>query len=363
MEKISIGNWELSALVIMSFCTKIFLNYPRVMSESAGSAGWILSAYTSLLAFVIFTFMLRLYKKNYGMDLIDLGELIGGAPGRIITGVVIISFLIYFIPVNLREFSENMKIISLVISPISFVTLFFLGTMILAAYFGLEAITRVNAIAVPVISAGFILILVLVGQLYDFSKLMPWFGTGLQEIFIGGLPKLSYFSEIIIFFMLPPFLKKFNNFRKSSYIGFVFAGSFLFLSTLVFLLVFEYPTSTESFLPIFQLSRLINYGRFLQRGESVFLIMWSFAAMLYLSFGFFMLLYTFKKTLKLEYYKPLIMPFAVIIFSLSLTPPNLMSAIKLDTVYFLNWGWLISFAFTTLVFIAAGIKKRKGKKE
>ncbi len=361
--EMNIGNWEMAALVILILCTKIFLSFPRLMAESAGQAGWILSIYVSLITITVFWFMLRLYKKHYGKDLIDLGEHIGGAAGRIFVGLIIIGFTIYVNSVILREFSEDMKIISLSISPISFVSLFFLAAMIISAYVGLEALVRMNAIAVPIISLGYIIIMLGVGRYYDLSKIMPLFGLGFKQIFINGITRISIFSELLIVFMLTPNLKKFNNFKKSTYIGIVISSVFLTISSLVYLLVFAYPHATESFLPIYQLARLVDYGSFFQRGESVFLLIWAVAAMLYLSLGFNVLLQSFKKTFKLDHYKPLILPFAVIIFTLSLMPPNLMSVIELDTGYLRKWGFIISFGFAILLFVLAGLKKTKKKGE
>jgi len=36
---------------------------------------------------------------------------------------------------------------------------------------------------------------------------MPILGTGPYDIFVGGLPRLSIFSEIISLFFIPPFME------------------------------------------------------------------------------------------------------------------------------------------------------------
>jgi hypothetical protein len=120
-----------------------------------------------------------------------------------------------------------------------------------------------------------------------------------------------------------------------------------------------YPHNREYFLPIYQLARIIHFGRFFQRLESAFLFIWAASALLYLSSAFFFIVYIFKKTFKLAYYRPLIVPFALIIFSLSLIPENVMHTVTLDTEYFGNISWLIAFGFTISLLVVARIVKKK----
>jgi hypothetical protein len=71
------------------------------------------------------------------------------------------------------------------------------------------------------------------------------------------------------------------------------------------------------------MGRLINYGRFFQRVEAMFMLIWAAAALLYLSTVFYFILHIIQKTFKLKYYKPLIIPFAILILNLSLKKKKL----------------------------------------
>ncbi|MGI6778004.1 MAG: GerAB/ArcD/ProY family transporter [Acetivibrionales bacterium] len=361
--EIIFGKWEGISTVVLAICTQIFLNMPRVVAEAAGTAGWILTAYVSIIALVLFTFITRLYSRFEGMDILEISEFAGGKALKIIAGTIIFLYLIFDVSIVLREFSENMKIISLSVSPISFVMLFFLAGMITGAYAGIEGIVRVAAIAVPLIIVGYIIIAVGVLQFNDFSRIMPWFGLGTDKIFLEGLGKISIFSGIIVIFFIAPFLKINRNFKRVGYIGLLMSALFLILSALVYLIIFPYPSATENFLPIYQLARTINYGRFFQRVESVFLFLWAIAALLYLTLSFFFILYVFAETFNIKYYKPLIIPFSIIVFTLSIIPPNLLTAIELDTKYLMNYAWIVAFGLTILILLMAGFKKNRAIKE
>lgn len=356
--KINIGVWTAAAIIINAVGVRIFLNYPRAIIEGAGNAGWIQIIYASGLVMVVFTIICSLYSKFQGKDLIDIGEYIGGSTGRILVGIPIIAILLLIGTIILREFSENMKIISLPISPINFVMLFFCAGMITGAYLGLEAIVRFHAIVVPIIITAYLLILLGVNKYYDVSNFYPIFGKGLDTIFFtDGFLKISLYSPILYLFLMVPFLKTHKNFKTAGFMGISICAILLLISALSYIAVFQYNTGLEQFLPTFELARLIAYGRFFQRIESIFLLTWASAGLMYLSVILFFLIYSVKKTFKLEYHRPLILPFAVIIYCTSLLPKSLMSAIDLETKFYPKVSWIITFALPLLILILSNIKK------
>jgi len=329
------------------------------MAESAGTAGWILTIYITVIVLIIFTIVSRLYKKFEGKDILDISEYVGGNIGRIIVGTCFLVYLVFIVSLVLREFGEDLKIIALRSSPISYVISFFLAGMVVSAFFGLEALLRIGVIIVPVVSIGFFIILIGVLQYSDLSRIMPFLGFGPKNIFIDNISRISIYSGLILLLFLPPFIKSHRDFRKIGYVSIGLSSFILTVSVLVFLLVYQYPMATESFLPIFQLARLINYGRFFQRLESLFSFLWIVAALNYLSIGLFLILYIFKKTYKLEYYKPLILPFAVILFTASFIPKNLVAAIELETKFFRNIAWIVVFGMTILLLLIGNVIRRR----
>lgn len=357
-KRIVIGNWEVITILINMICTKIFLNFPRKMAEEGGTAGWIVAVYISLLAFLGFLLIYRLYRGFEGKDLVDMGEMAAGGIGRVITGTVVILFLLYIISIVLREFAEDMKIISLIVSPISFVTLFFLAGMIAGAYLGLEAVARLHAVFVPIIATGFLIIMAGVVPLVELRNLLPLLGHGAGDVFGSGFFAVSIFAELIFLFLLYPFIRTYRNLKTSGLLALGFSSFFLILSAFIYLMAFPYPIAIERVMPIYQLARLINYGRFFQRIESVFVLIWAMAAFLYLAVGFYFMIRIFSKTFKLKYEKPLIPAFAIIVFATSLIPTNIIEALRLETHYFRVWAWIVTFAFSILILLAARWRKR-----
>lgn len=313
------------------------------------------------LVLLFFVFISKLYSPFEGKDIYDVCELLGGSFLRVTAGSVTFLGLVFATFVILREYGENMKIISFKISPLSFVMMFFIICAIIGAYLGLETITRMHAFFSPVIIAGLLFILVGAVNSMDTTNLLPILGEGANHVFGEGILRISLFVPILYLFLVPPYIKTNRNFKIVGYTAIGMSGILVVFTTIVYLLVFPMPTSTESFLPVFQLARLINYGRFFQRVESVFMLIWATTASMYLSLLLFFTGHVFQKTFKLKYRRPLILPLGVIIFSLSFLPPNLVTAIKLETQYFSFVSISIVYVMIPLILLFAYIF-RKGPK-
>src|SRR5690606_28436046 len=147
-----------------------------------------------------------MYKKFEGKDILDIAGIAGGQILKEITGFAGGGVLMVLAGLTMRKFTENIKIISLPMSALSYVMFFFIAGMVTASFLGVESIVRHNAIITPIIAAGYVLILLGAIPRADLTNLMPILGTGLKDIVLKGLYRTSIFVELIVLFMLPPFL-------------------------------------------------------------------------------------------------------------------------------------------------------------
>jgi len=359
--KIVFGKVETTSLLVIVMTTQLFISFPRFVAEKAGTAGWILIVYLTVLSLFLFTIISKIYKNFQGKDIIDIGEYVGGNIGRILIGLIIIIDYMFIAPGVLREFSDSLKIITLDKTPIGFVMLFFLIGMITAAFYGIEPITRFSAIIVPIVAATFILIIIGIIPNFNLTNLFPLMGSGVNNIFIKGIPNVSIFSGISILFILPPFLNSYDCFRKTGFYSILLSGFFLTVGALIYTLSIPYPASTEFTMPMYTLARTIDWGRFFTRIESIFVFAWAASAFIYLSILLFFIVYVFKKTFRLEYYTPLILPVSVLVFAFALIPESMMRVFQLESQIFRAYAWIVTFGMPIILLMAALlIKKKKG---
>lgn len=360
--KIVFRKVEAISLLVIIMTTQLFISFPRFVAEKAGTAGWILIIYLTVLSLFLFLIISGMYKNFQGKDILDLGEYVGGNIGRIIVGLVIIVDYMFIVPCILREFSDGLKIITLDKTPIGIVMIFFLLGMISAAFYGIEPIARFSAIIVPIVAAAFILIIVGVIPGFNIDNIFPIMGNGAYHMFINGLPNISIFSGISVLFILPPFLNSFDCFKKTGVYSILLSGFFLTVGTLIYTLSIPYPASTEVTMPMYTLARTIDWGRFFTRIESVFVFAWATSAFIYLGIVLFFTVYVFKKTFRLKYHTPLIFPISVLVFTFALIPRSMMNVFQLESQIFRVYAWIITFGMLIIILIAASlIKKKKGE--
>lgn len=352
--KIEFGSWEATALLVNFVFAHIMLIFPKEMVQFGGSACWIIPIIITLIATVYFAIILKLYKNIGSLDLLDISAGIGGRVFKVIVGLLITIFLIFAASIFLGAFSQTLKIISLDKSTLEYVEIIFFVGMTMAAYYGIEAIARISAFLVPIIVALFILITIGVIPEFKINNLFPILGRGMLSISKGSLIKLSTFASFLILFLMVPFFKK-QHLKKVGFSYIFISGLLLLWSTLSFILLFPYEMAIDKKIPIFQMARHINFGNYIQRIESISVLISSICAFVFLGAMFDFTIYVFAKSLDLKHSKPIILPMAIIILSLAV----LSKRMKYDFLgnSMINITWLLGMVLPLILIIIGAIKK------
>ena len=364
--KITFGQWEAVCMLITLLTAKLILNYPRILASIGGPAAWFLNIYYFLIVTAVFYLISKLYGRFEGKDLIDIGESIGGKPVKIIVGVILLGFIIGLTSIYLRTYSEEMKVISLNKSPLSFVMLFFAIGIIVSSYLGLEPIVRIQVIVIPINILFWIVFIIALLPRIDFSNFTPFLGIGAKDVFVKSITKLGGYQDLIFLFLFMPFIRKGGEFKKIGYKAITISSIMFLVTTFVFTGIYPYPSILEGYIPIYELARMIGFGRFLERFESVFMIIWAILGLMYLSIIFYFIVHVFRKTFDLQYQRPLILPFAVIIFSISALFERLADTVDI-TILFRDWSLVVLLCMTIILlvlgrFIGKGKNMRKKEK-
>lgn len=340
------GRWEVVCVLITMVSAKSILDYPRVLAEDVGTAGWLLVVIITLAVLALYTIIVRLYSPLGSNDIIDLGDKAGGRALRTISGLVMILYFGSYTVFYLREYGEQMKALALTDTPISFVMLFFIAGMLLAGYLGLESLARFQSLMVPVVVISYITYVIILSPYFELPNVMPILGNGLDSIARSFVFRLSDYSELLFLFLLAPFLRSWKNLKTSGYYAIGLNAFFLISVSLTYSLIIPYPISLQNLLPVYKLGQVINYSRFFQRVEPLFVTTWSFIGLMFLSNSFYFAVYCFQKTFMLKKRRPLLLPAAVIVFTLALLPSSFMENIinMYDSIR--KWSWVVTFCFT-----------------
>ncbi len=358
--KIGFGSWEATALMVNFVFANIMLVFPRDMIKYGGSACWIIPIIITLIAVCYFAIIVKLYKNIGSLDLLDISNAIGGRVFKVIVGLLITVFLVFTVSIFMGAFSQTLKIISLDQSSFKYVGMLFFVGMTVSAFYGIEGIARISAFLIPLIVIGFILITLGVIPEFRINNLFPILGEGIISISKGSIINLNVFASIIILFLMVPFFKK-QNLKKVGFSYIIISGILLLWSTISFILVFPYELAIDKKIPVFQLARHIEFGNYVQRIESISVLISSICAIIFLGTLFNFIIYVLEKSLDLKQTKPIILPMAIIVFSLA----YLSKMLNFDFLgnSFVNVTWLCGMIIPVILIIIGSVKKvgLKGK--
>ena len=323
MTKKKIGNIEAIAVVLTVMINHIILNLPKSIISTTSSGSIINVIFVTLIAFIIVYLISQLLKSFPGLDILDISKFLGGKVLKFIIGALFLCYSIFTISIVLRSFSETLKIIFFPRTPVQIIMLLFLLAIVFVNKLGFQAIARSNLFFMPIILFSILFIFVANFGNYTVQRVFPLLGNGAVSTFLSGISNLFAFGGIAYLYFLPPHLKEQKDYTKIALSAIGISGVFLLMSVTTLLLLFPLLTSSEEILPLYLAARFIEFGRFFQRLDAVFVFTWIISMACYLSLALYFATDIFKKITNIQYSKWVIGLIASICFGIALIPQDL----------------------------------------
>ena len=363
MNNIKLSNLESIGLVLIIIINHIILNFSKSIISNTASASALNILFIGIIVLLFVQLLFFLFKHFSGQDILDVSQYLGGKALKVITGVLFITYFIVFTSVLLRSFSENLKIIYLDKLPIIVIVIFFIFAITFGNKLGFKVISKANLLILPLIIVCIIFVLLANFKNYDFNGLFPLLGSGFKTTFITGLSNMFAFSSISILYFLPPMVKDQNSFKKIARISTILSVVLFFFSIVSFLALFPFIRNSEEIMALYLATRYIEFGRFFQRLDAIFLLVWTIAVISYLCIATSLSINVFKKISNIVDVKGVLYCFSGLIFIISLVPTNLSQLNFIEINIFKYVVFILLFAYSPLILIFANIKKRlRGKK-
>ncbi len=291
---------EMTLLVANLLSVKAIFAFPRTLFQTSANAAWIEVIYMSLLAWTMLEISFLTYKGSGKKSIIDISDKIGGKPLKITVSLLIAAALSVNFLIEIRMFSESVKLILLPRTEIEYIMILLAATICIGQRRGLSAIATVNAIFFPICLVFLGFIVAFLGKMYSINNLFPIFGNGTRSILTGGFKNISCFGDIIAVNLLLPHTKDISVPKKSGRKALLIASLTMFFICLSYALCYPYPLSKEYLLPVYQLSKMIRAGEYFQRFEAFFEFVWEISQLLYSSIYVFLICETISKAFGLK---------------------------------------------------------------
>jgi spore germination protein KB len=349
-------------LIVITVCTKIFYTSPSMVAALTGTAGWYMTLISASVALLGFTFIYMLLKSFPGKDIIEIFEItLGPFIGFIFSSMLAIAML-YIASIRMREFLEVVKVYILPITPMPLILVLFLISVVILNMLGIETLARLSKLTSYGMVAGFFIVIMLAWQNYNVNNLFPIFGYGIKETLYHGLIRSSTYGEVIIIAVFAPCFQGTKYIKKLGYRGLILSAFFISLALLSFTLTFPYHVGMEIVSPMYEMAALIDYGRFLQRVDPIFLFIMGISSIISASTIFCAFISIYCKMFAMQDTKPVILGGSIIVFSLALFQSSMSDVVFKSVQNIRNYGGLFFYVLPVISLIAAKSRK-KGVKE
>jgi len=356
-----IGVYEAICIVLMAITAKMFFTSPRELAEVVGPALWLEQLVAVFTALVGFLLVFQLMKRFPGQDLVSVfetvfGKILGGLVSIILAAAILFSSVLFT-----REFSEAVKAYAYPSTPPSMIIIFFLVPVLIMIYLGFETLARTVSSFIWFYVIGIISIFILAVPLYKYYNLFPLLDGGIGHIAKVGLKRCSVYGDILFLAVFINSLQGIDHFKKGALRSLLFSGAFIIASAFFFSQTFPKAVFVELTIPMFSITRAIEFGTFFHRFDSIYIFLWSISAILAAGVNLYVFTSIYCQVFRIKDQKPLVLPMGVIIFSLGLLLPSLTAIVDF-LKFFRNSGWIFYFGIPILTLLVAAVRGMKGVK-
>jgi len=312
-------------------------------------------------AAVGFTFIYLLLKRFPGKNLVEAFEAsLGRFCGFIFSFLLVLLFMLNASAI-VREFVEVLKVYVLPLTSISILIGVFVIVVTVVSFLGLETIARYAKLSAYILLASFAIVLILASQKYETYRMFPIFGHGLAKTIPHGLARSSFYGEVLILAVVAGSLQGTKYVKKAGYLSLVLSGILVSSALLAFTLTFPYYTGAEITAPMYQLTAMIDYGRFLQRLEPIFLFIWFISSFVSVTAIFYTSASLYCKIFRIQDMRPIIFPFATILYTIAIMPGDITTVATGYIHRSREYGWTILYIPPLIALIMAIVKKKEVK--
>lgn len=354
------GVGEGVGLVFILLLPRVFLTTPALSLIEVCNSAWMLPLVAFGAAAAAFFLMAAVMGKNEGDLYAVSGRLLGPA-GALLLALVYAACFLLDAALLLRQFAENTLLTALPETEFRVVIFWYAIFIAGLVCFGIEGIARAAYLLLPFVAGGVMLVLFLLVKFYDPTQLMPWQGAGLEVVVERSLLLSGLNFGGVLLYVLAPQFQTAGTVRTAFLFG--GGGGALLRSLMIaaFIMAFGVAKGLEKTLPFFDMTRLVYLSRYIERIESLFVVIWVIVGLLAIAIDLYAVLFLLSRVLRLPTIRPLVPVLAVGVVNLAVLPSDIDSVIDLESSIATIVFTPVMLGAAALLYAAAWLRERRGK--
>ncbi|MDR7866727.1 MAG: GerAB/ArcD/ProY family transporter [Sporomusaceae bacterium] len=316
-------------LTFVIMLPRVFLTSPAITISTLQNLSWAAPLLNWAIALAMFYLLARVTGR-FKDDLYGVSERLLGKAGAWAFAFFYFALFILDAASLLRQFAENTLLSALPATEFRVIIFWYISFAAILVFFGIEGIARTAYLVMPFIVGGVLAVILLLAPFYDIYRLLPWQGAGIGTAVGRGLTLAGLNFGVLLLLILAPSFQKPATLKTAAFYGGGVSAALRTLVIFFFLLAFGVAEGMEKTLPFFEMSRLVYLSRYVQRIESLFIVIWVIVGLLAIAIDIFIALCLIARPLGLPSLRPLVPMVALIVVNLAVIPPDLNAVVEAD---------------------------------
>jgi spore germination protein KB len=338
---------------------------PGIVTSIAKQDGWLSMILASLFGIgivYIYTTLGLMFPKQ---SIIQYSEIILGKWVGKIVGLLYIWFFFHLGTVVTRNFSDFILTIALTGTPAVIISGAFLAVIAFAIRGGIETISRVDEIILPVRELVVILIIILVLKELKPDNFMPIMGEGVIPILKGSIPATAFpFGETILFAMLLPNISNIQKVKKTYVVTILLSGISLTIIVMLTILVLGPLIASRMNFPVQTVIQHINIAGFLTNLDALGMLIWVSTGFVKIAICYYCTAIGIAQWFRLSDYRSIVTPVGILILIFSISVyQNYVEETSLSSSIWPFYALPFELLLPLLLLIIAKIRKLDGREK
>lgn len=360
MKNIRLTTFEVVSTLSIIGLGPVLLSYPQNAAKEFGSGTVLHYLYVTILVSIFYFIFYKLYKGFEGKNIFDITNFLGGKQLENIFGFLIATYLIILSVTTIHEFGQDIKNMMFTSSLVSEINILLTIGILLGIYTGIRGLFRTGSVIFSLLLTGLLLLFLALYSKIDLTNLTPILGTGYSNLFLKGSLSIGIFNSLFILFFITPNVKDLKSAGISSIL---FSSATNFLILFLLFTVFPYESLSQNSFAIFELTRLIGFGRFFQRLESIFTLLWIIVACIFLGVALRFAIEIYMRVFNFKYINRLIPCISILVLNYSILIPDYATAVIIRKALYNIISPILFFVCPLIILLLAKLKLSGGKNE
>ena len=295
-----IRTFEAITICVIVVLNKIILNPTKTIIYNTGSSSILNMLYLCLFIAAITWLICKVFAKFPNGDILDISHYCFGKGFTWIYAFAFFLFFLFVAAITIRSFVENLKMFYPESNDLRVLILFFLVAACLANRKGASSVGKISAFITPLTAIGIVVTFLSVMDLFNWHRVFPVFGYGLNETFLLGASNIYAFGSLSALFFLPPMLEKRGDYKKVAIITLLVTAVLLLFSITSMILALSFSFTASALSPMYLVIRSMEWGSFFESPEAIFTFIFILSMICFQAVFIMLALYVTSKMGKLS---------------------------------------------------------------